>query len=50
MGLYDITIINATGGNKLSFNKEQRMRLETEDLLENEYGLLVVYSLNRNQK
>jgi len=24
MGLYDITIFNATGGNRLSFNKEQK--------------------------
>jgi len=44
MGLYDITIFNATGGNKLSFNKEQKMRTETE------YSSLVLYSLNRNQK
>lgn len=50
MGLYDITILNATGGNQLSLNKEQKMRAEIEYLLENEYGLLVIYSLNRNQK
>ena len=50
MGLYDITILNATGGNQLSLNKEQKMRAEIEYLLESEYGLVVIYSLNRNQK
>lgn len=35
MGLYDITILNATGGNQLSLNKEQKMRAEIEYLLEN---------------
>lgn len=51
MGLYDITIINAIGGNKLSFDKQRtEMRAGTEYSLENEYSLLVIYSLNRNQK
>jgi hypothetical protein len=50
MGLYDITISNAIGGNNLSFNKEQKKRTETDYLLKNEYSFLAVYSLNRNQK
>jgi hypothetical protein len=33
MGLYDITIINANGGNELSLNKKQKKRTETEYLL-----------------
>lgn len=50
MGLYDITIINAIGGNKSSFDKEQRKRTEIEYLLKNRLSPLVIYSLNRNQK
>ena len=51
MGLDDITIFNANGGNKLSLiNNEQKNSTEIEYLLGNESDFLVMYSLNRNQK
>ena len=50
MGLDDITIFNANGGNKLSLNNEQKNSTGIEYLLGNESDFLVIYSLNRNQK